>query len=667
MKIQYRIYASNKSEWEKACAENFHKEEQIGIKCVKDAIVEPLVPFKEDYVNTYMGGVCDNQYKFLAGLVRNERDLHFNYTNIRSYPKVSVEQYIDEDTIFGGEIIDLFGHMLTETLCRCWYLLQENISNKILFTTITPKIPEVFYEFLHLLGINKEQIIIVCKVTQVKSILIPDQALILHSWYRDEWTDVYYHMGQNALAKLNQTVFPNKVYLTRSQLAKKDCIGEEYFENFYKKRGYEVVAPEKLSLAEQIGLIFNAKEIVCTIGTLSHMILFAREETHLILLMRNNEIGAVRPQILINQAKKINYDIIDVTMNILPTTHAGGVFYIGPTKHWLSYLNENNISYTEEEGQFNYNELYEYFCIYARDYVPNSYRYGRIKERDITDVIIQMNRVLLDKSIPRAKYATVSIPELKRQFTDEKKILNEVIEESRILLPGALRAIDLQGQNRFLNKKFNLIETIFRGRKKNSLEEFKLLQIRYSSEKTIIDDREYIGEELEKQFDMKDGFIPTLLLSEKLIDTVNLVCFLTEKETIPFERDDYRRFLISGVDVGVFREVKFKTTVEAQYIEWHKEKSWKAMLQGVERYHPMDLNNVKIYFYQNTFIEKHCFVTRSNIFYDYIKWVIPILNYTSSCITKREGRLIYKIAERLFGAFLWIHKSEFKIGYIYKI
>ncbi len=56
MKIQYRIYASNKSEWEKACAENFHKEEQIGIKCVKDAIVEPLVPFKEDYVNTYMGG-----------------------------------------------------------------------------------------------------------------------------------------------------------------------------------------------------------------------------------------------------------------------------------------------------------------------------------------------------------------------------------------------------------------------------------------------------------------------------------------------------------------------------------------------------------------------------------------------------------------------------------
>ncbi len=43
MKIQYRIYASNKSEWEKACAENFHKEEQIGIKCVKDAIVEPLV------------------------------------------------------------------------------------------------------------------------------------------------------------------------------------------------------------------------------------------------------------------------------------------------------------------------------------------------------------------------------------------------------------------------------------------------------------------------------------------------------------------------------------------------------------------------------------------------------------------------------------------------
>lgn len=124
--------------------------------------------------------------------------------------------------------------------------------------------------------------------------------------------------------------------------------------------------------------------------------------------------------------------------------------------------------------------------------------------------------------------------------------------------------------------------------------------------------------------------------------------------------------MVSEVDVGVFHEIKFNTSVEAQYIEWHKEKSWKAMLEGIERYHQTDLDNAKTYFHQNMFIEKHCFITRSTIFHTYIEWVIPILNYTASCITKQEGNLIYKIAERLFGAFLWIHKSEFKMGYIYR-
>ncbi len=506
----------------------------------------------------------------------------------------------------------------------------------------------------------------VSKVTQVKSILIPDQSLILHSWYMDQWIDVYHRMRENALKELKQVSYPDKLYLTRTQLSKKVCIGEEYFEDFYRKRGYEIVAPETLSLIDQIGLIYNAKEIVCTIGTLSHMILFAKKETHLTLLLRNNEIGAVRPQILINQAKKINYDIIDVTMNILPTAHAGGVFYIGPTKHWLSYLKENNISYSEKEGQFDYSGLYEYLCIYAREYQPNSYRYGRVKEKDITDVIVQMKNVLLDNPTSRVEYKTPSISELKKQLPEEKKILDEVVKGSKLLLPGALRVIDLQNQNKIFGKKFKWMEKVFKGRK-NSLETCKLLQIRYSSEKTIIDNKEYLREELEKQFDTKEGFVPTLLLSQKLVDETDLVCFLTEKESIPFEKDDYKRFLISGVHIGVLYEVKFKKTVEAQYIECHKEKSWNAMLEAIEKYHQTDLDTVKKYFYQNVFIEKHCFVIKSRIFHDYIEWVLPILNYTASHLTKQEAGLIYKIAERLFGAFLWIHKIEYKIGFFYRV
>lgn len=41
------------------------------------------------------------------------------------------------------------------------------------------------------------------------------------------------------------------------------------------------------------------------------------------------------------------------------------------------------------------------------------------------------------------------------------------------------------------------------------------------------------------------------------MDTTDLVCFLTEKESMPFE-EDYKRLLISGIDVGVFQEIKLK-------------------------------------------------------------------------------------------------------------
>jgi hypothetical protein len=58
------------------------------------------------------------------------------------------------------------------------------------------------------------------------------------------------------------------------------------------------------------------------------------------------------------------------------------------------------------------------------------------------------------------------------------------------------------------------------------------------------------------------------------------------------------------------------------------------MLEGIARYHQVDLDTIKEYFHQNVFVEKHCFVTKSRIFHTYMEWIIPILNYTASRITK---------------------------------
>ena len=60
-----------------------------------------------------------------------------------------------------------------------------------------------------------------------------------------------------------------KIYFTRTQFSKKD-VGEWEIERGFKMNGYTVLAPEKLSLAEQAFYIHHADSIVSLAGTICH-------------------------------------------------------------------------------------------------------------------------------------------------------------------------------------------------------------------------------------------------------------------------------------------------------------------------------------------------------------------------------------------------------------
>ena len=188
-------------------------------------------------------------------------------------------------------------------------------------------------------------------------------------------------------------------------MKEKEGVNEEFFEQFYAKRGYTIIAPEQLPLKEQINIISNADSIVCTLGTLSHMALFAKNGVEIIILTRTTG-HVVRPQTIINSIKDADYVYIEAIKNILPTTHDHGMPFYLPTDYFVKYLEDNNITYSQEET----NELaiikanlFDYLLKYAEHY-SNPKRYKLIRSRNSFDFIYSLNKTLLNIDLQKESF-----------------------------------------------------------------------------------------------------------------------------------------------------------------------------------------------------------------------------------------------------------------------
>jgi len=262
------------------------------------------------------------------------------------------------------------------------------------------------------LGINKEYILIINEITHIENIYIPDQSLVLFGGYADKNKNIYYHMKLNIGCNMNLDQSA-KIYLTRTNLSKKDCFNEEYFETFYKNRGYKIISPEKLSVTDQIKIISSASKIVCTAGTLSHLaVLFGHPDMELTMLLRENSTSSLLPQIILNQSMGIKYNVVDVSCSILPGSHINTLFLLGPSFQWKKYLHENNIAFLKSEIEMEWKYAIEYLHQCAKIYTSNSNFYKINENFDFFDVLQRLSLVFLDKEISRADFNTPSKKDL---------------------------------------------------------------------------------------------------------------------------------------------------------------------------------------------------------------------------------------------------------------
>lgn len=119
-----KFYTEYAAKWEKAAANTRILETELEAPAYENAILLPLRRRKDSppsAVNGFHeGGVCTKEHTFVAGLDRTNPRSGVNWCCIQSYVPDTVT-YRDETVIFGGVILELFGHTLVDSLARMWY------------------------------------------------------------------------------------------------------------------------------------------------------------------------------------------------------------------------------------------------------------------------------------------------------------------------------------------------------------------------------------------------------------------------------------------------------------------------------------------------------------------------------------------------------------------
>lgn len=252
-------------------------------------------------------------------------------TNINSND-IETKNY---DICYCGIIHGAFGHLLTETISRLYYVVGSNPAIKCAFLTQGGYVPFQFYEFLELLDIAKERIEFIDKPTQYKNVIVPTTSFTLHKEIKDDFLVVIDKMLSNIPYKQNI----DKLFLSSGGFQQRR-LNEKVIEQIFNKNGYKSFQPEQMSLKEQISYIKSAKELVTTEGTSSHMSLFLNKNAQLVVLKRQTEYNI--SQLEIDKIKGYKVDYVNVFIPFLKIKSLQSPQILGITNDLLSYLQNRN-------------------------------------------------------------------------------------------------------------------------------------------------------------------------------------------------------------------------------------------------------------------------------------------------------------------------------------
>lgn len=341
--------------------------------CVcENAVILPQKPCG-DYPMWGLGGVCDQHGTFVessfydGGWATHGGKYEWN---------AQEEEYIDTDVIYFGVFFRHWGHFLVDLVGRMWFPAcskEYTLDMKIAYLG-EEKPTKPHLEFFECLGIKEEQLVQIKRPTRCKKVIIPDVAVKSCEWYSEYYENMYDFIIANVnkdKRMVEKFGAVKKVYFTRTKFAKaiETEFGEKQIEDIFVQNGYQCLAPEEMSLFEQIYIWNHAEKIVCVNGTIPLNVAFTQNEDLELLVLNKTSIFHGNLY-LYAKMRGIDITYIDIyrePFKRYPKSLGEGPFLMGISKDLQKWFDENGMENKNSRLELTRNTIKNYckyiFCI----------------------------------------------------------------------------------------------------------------------------------------------------------------------------------------------------------------------------------------------------------------------------------------------------------------
>lgn len=327
-------------------------------------------------------GVFDKNFRF----VKSSRQMRKN--NGQFIPKFDHKNiaYMDVDAVFVGNVFPQFGHFLLEHMNRAYVALDKKYKNAK-FVLVNNKdvspVPNYMFELLELLGVRRENILVLNETTQFRRVYVPDQGFNIPVYSSGAFGKMYDAIAKNVKTPREKY---EKIYVSRTAMQTRRTYGEGVVQKIFEKNGYKIIWPEKLPLTQQIGLVKNARVLAGCAGTALHLALFMKSGGVVVQIKRNRQAKCNADiQNLINDTKGLNGVFVSGSVEKKPTDHCSSVpQIIGVNQHMRDFFDAFGFKYTARDVVPNKKDLAEYDAALAE----YNKKYGGVGLNNIKHFII---------------------------------------------------------------------------------------------------------------------------------------------------------------------------------------------------------------------------------------------------------------------------------------
>lgn len=246
---------------------------------------------------------------YVNGSFLPESHIHrVNKTSKKLPQRRACSAHMHGTAIYGGRLLNHFGHFLLESLSRLWYTRTDTVS-PVIFISGRKELNKFQKAILNVLKIENT-IIILKEPTVVSKLIIPSNGYRIQDYFSR------YHAEFLACHPYIHEKATRKIWLSRSQLV--NCIhkveNEANLERALSKEGWEIIHPQNYSIVEQLDIFATAQTVAGFVGSAFHTLLFIKDFKGKVILFNRIDGGLNKNYLTIAEEKKINQIVVHPKM-----------------------------------------------------------------------------------------------------------------------------------------------------------------------------------------------------------------------------------------------------------------------------------------------------------------------------------------------------------------